>query len=293
MSQKPLVPSAPPLPGTRSLRGGLTLRRSDLGPPATTFVPVLDQLDGAVQLAHLQPDLASAAWALIRQVAVLEPEPSGVGLWLADAQGNLQLAAASSTLVVDDDLRQGALGEGPAVAAWISQRVERSGPVADARRWPRWAGRTLPSEVQSVISAPVVATTGPVGVCAAYRSAPPTLSQGAEEQLRQLVGRSATVLAAWVPPADGRFLDTAYGLTRRHPGPVQRARRLVMEHFRVSSGVASALLASEARASRRPLREVAVGVLLQPDGPATACPPAPPSAVSSSRGGPGTPVPRL
>lgn len=227
-----------------------------------------DLAEGLVELSML-----SAAQLTLEQLLVqvaglvmqVVPGADGAGLTLREHK-RVDVTVHAHGFASDIEHIQNAIGEGPCVSAAAGGVTVCSGSLSDDRRWPRFARRARRLGVQSVLSLPLLAPTGVVGVVSVYARAYHAFDERAARLGTAFVGPAAvTVHNAQVLAQTKRLvnqlqaavttrpvIDQAIGILRSRTGiseeeALQRLRQLSQsQHARVAV-IAERMVADAAR----------------------------------------------
>jgi len=214
----------------------------------------------------LRQEKVTAAWqVLTAQLRGSIVGAAGVGISLIDPPAPATSVATTSTLVVTADQAQYRLDEGPCLTAWAGRRTVRVDDLEVDGRWPRWAAAARSLSIRSVVSTPLLPAGGRAfGTVKVYSSTPGSLVDRAERLLGEVAETVALLVVEMSLLPDP---EPSSGLLQavQDRAVVQQAVDIVMRHYRISGEAASRLLITEARASDRPLREVARSVLAATD----------------------------
>lgn len=204
----------------------------------------------------------TAAWqVLTTELRGSIPGGVGVGISLLDTPAAGTSVAVTSRLVVAADQAQYRLEEGPCWTAWAECRAVRVDDLRGDGRWPRWAAAALSLSIRSVLSSPLLTAGGRAfGSVKLYSLSAGVFDDRAERLLGEVADTAALLVGELSLPEDGEP-SSALLQALGDRAVVQRATGMVMRHYWISAEAASWLLITEARASGRPLQEVARSVL--------------------------------
>lgn len=227
--------------------------------------------DGRASLATLFADLARLQVAPfgVQDIAqrlvdgavdVLDVHAAGVLLAVAD--GPAQVLAASTHEVALLELVQVNSGEGPCLAALDRNAVVVVDDLATVEEaWPHWVAGARGLGIRHAYGVPMHAAGVAVGALNLFRTRPGALDAA------DLAVAGALADAATVAITQHRALaaadDLGAGLQRALESRivVEQAKGLLAERSGISVAEAFSALRAHARASRRPLAEVAEAVL--------------------------------
>jgi GAF domain-containing protein len=209
----------------------------------------LGKLDFDRGLARTLQQVVDAAKKLL--------EADGVGLMLADTNGQLHQASSSDQQVqnVEEHQARAALG---ICAAAFAKRTPMS--VRDVRQDPdryglRWVLND--AQIRAALSVPVELDGDPIGALGVYAAAPRDWGDREVSAVQAYAGVVASLLAAAVAAhLKGRLaaqLQTA--LDRRTP--IEQAKGMLMAKEGIDAAVAFERLRAAARSSRRRIVDVA------------------------------------
>ncbi len=186
---------------------------------------------------------------------------SGAGLMMVDRDGALRYVVATDPAAAALEAAQEEIGEGPCVNAFVLAREIRADDLAGDARYPRVAERVVPQGVRAVLGVPTRVGGTPVGSLNVYRDTAYSWDDsdaaaiGAYNELVEsllvsaVAARKSGELAAQLQDAlDRRVL-------------IERAVGVLMGRHAADAVTAFNALRSQARNTRRTVRDVASDVL--------------------------------
>ncbi|MCL3819324.1 GAF and ANTAR domain-containing protein [Aeromicrobium wangtongii] len=189
------------------------------------------------------------------QLIVYAVKTLGAGsgaITLLKAEGRLETIGATDPMVVDADLMQYELEEGPCIDATRHTRVAVSGLVGEDERWPRWGHAVAQLGVKSILSAELRGLGPRIGALNLYSSAPNAFSTEDADLASILADQSAAVMGAAATREHGlrQALETRT--------LIGQAQGLIMERFGLDADHAFSVLRRFSQESDLRLREVAL-----------------------------------
>lgn len=216
----------------------------------------------------LSVDLAAAAHlpltravldAALKLVVVMSKSvmtgADGVSITLP-RQGRLRTVAASNDVVLQMDHDQYDTGEGPCVDAATLGEGFHSPSLESEQRWPQFVPRARSRGIESIMSTPLMAASGPLGALNVYSRAPDALASHEQEWALQFAREASNVLlvADLTVTADSLDNDILSGLRARES--IALAQGFIMARQQLTSDAASRFLIDISRRTSRPLLEI-------------------------------------
>jgi GAF domain-containing protein len=207
-----------------------------------------------------EEDLAAAVGEAV-SAAVALFHVSGSGLMIADDENNLRYVAASSGTSHAMEVAQTEAGEGPCVAAFVTNEVVSTDDMAAESRWPSIRDIFLRQGVVSVLGVPVRLGGVPVGSLDVFYDEPHKWDESERAALcRYSDVVEATLGAALTAHRAGELAgQLQYALDYRIV--IERAVGFLMAKRGADPVQAFDLLRRAARSQRRKVAEVARQVL--------------------------------
>lgn len=228
-----------------------------------------DRVSGPV-VADLAEDLAERTRAAVAQqvlddalllvieLAVEARVCDYAGVTQRIADGSFQTAAPSHPLVVQADVLQYDLQEGPCVLASIEGDIQGSPDVAADPRWPRWGPQATSIGVLSALSVQLYTDTNTAMGALNLYSATVRRYTGADIDLARLIGAHASVALA-------HFRGEAHlwtAVDARHR--IGMAQGILMHKFGVTAEQAFSYLRRRSQAENVKLHLIADAVVNDP-----------------------------
>lgn len=221
----------------------------------------------AASLAGLDPAVGDGSPTLEAGIAsVIEAaravfSVTGVGLMLADSEGELRYVGATDEAARVLESVQQELAAGPCVDCFVLGEVVQTDDLAHDDRWPELSGRMVPEVVDAVLGVPTRIGGVVVGSFNVYRSgryawdaSDVAAITAHNEVLERLLG------GAVVSRRQGTVIDQLQlALERRVL--IERSVGMLMERHSVSAVVAFGALRRSARDARRPVADLAALVI--------------------------------
>lgn len=181
------------------------------------------------------------------------PGSLGAGVSLLDGQGRRTSTGATDAAVLQADLAQYTLGQGPCLTAWATGRTVLIHEVAVDGRWPLWSRAVVGLPVRSVISSPLMAETKCLGAIKIYSAAPGTYEAANAGPLERFAAPAALLLDSIQDSGTPRRFSGVLTTALEHRDTVNRALGMLMERHQLTAGQAFQKLLHLARTRRRPL----------------------------------------
>ncbi|MFA9445555.1 ANTAR domain-containing protein [Egicoccus sp. AB-alg6-2] len=184
----------------------------------------------------------------------------GCGIMLAGNDG-LGFAAASDDGVVDVEVTQDRIDDGPCHAAYERDQTMAIGDLEAEDRWPEYRQRALESGFRAVLGIPMRAWGQTIGVLDIYRRAPGPWSDTDRDAAEIMTAMGAGyILHANQMRAQHELADQLQtALTSRDI--IGQAKGLLMARHRVDADEAFDMLRSTSQRGNMKLREVAAKVI--------------------------------
>ena len=166
-------------------------------PSLARDVPIDGRLASSFVRAHAIPaghDVVDAALLLVAKLArATIGAADGVSVSLR-RQGHIATVAASDDTIIEMDRHQYDTGEGPCLSAAAEGTPFHIASLEDELRWPVFTPQALAQGINSILSNPLIAESGPVGALNMYSRtrrafAPP------DQELAALFARHASEIA--------------------------------------------------------------------------------------------------
>jgi GAF domain-containing protein len=184
-------------------------------------------------------------------------DADGVGLMLADSNGQLRRASASDQQVQNIEKDQDRAGLGLSAAAFV-KRTPIS--VRDVRQDPDSFGlRAVLNEAQIVaaLSVPVELNGDPIGTLGVYSATPRDWDDSAVNAVQAYAGIVASLLAAAVAAHVRGRLAAQLQTALDHRTLIEQAKGLLMAKEGIDAATAFERLRTAARSTRRRIVDVA------------------------------------
>lgn len=220
---------------------------------ADTFLQLADTLVDDFDVIDVLTALSG------RCVEVLDAAASGI--MVADAEGALQVMAASAEAANVVELFQIQNQEGPCLDAFHSSRAVAHGNLGDGSPWPRFATLALSNGFPSVHAFPMVIRERVLGTLNLFM-AEPGLLPPADVTVAQALAHAATLALL-----QNQAAQDAHRVTAQLQGAlnsrvvIEQAKGVISEMAGIGTDQAFARLRSYARGHNLKLTEVAVGVV--------------------------------
>jgi anti-anti-sigma factor len=160
-------------------------------------------------------DVVDAALRLVVALAHATVDGAdGVSVSLT-RHGRLVSVAATDDTVAGMDRDQHASGEGPCVAAAEEGRWFHVESLQDESRWPTFVPLAQARGINSILSTPLRASTGPAGALNIYSFTAHAFAERAQHLAEQFAGRASDILA-----------DAGFGVADEEDASERRAHRL-------------------------------------------------------------------
>jgi len=218
------------------------------------------RLDGHRSPEHDWDGLADALHEII-EAAIPLLRADGVGLMLADRQGELRWVTATNEAEQAFEQAQRDLGEGPCIDAHTTGQLVQTANLQADPRWPRLGPAARSHRVRGVLSAPLLRDGQPIGTCNALT----TVARGWTDADTGAVAAFAVVLGRLIgsitDARDKTRLTAQLQLALNSRVLIEQAKGAIMEREGVDAERAFELMRRRARSSERKLAEVAREVL--------------------------------
>ena len=204
-------------------------------------------------LADALREIIAAAIPLLRA--------DGVGLMLAERQGELRWVTATTEAEQAIEQAQRDLGEGPCMDAYTTGRLVQTSDLQADPRWPRLGPAARSHRVRGVLSAPLLLDDQPVGTCNALTTVARDWTDadtGAVAAFAVVLGR---LIGSITDARDKTRLTTQLQFALNSRVLVEQAKGVIMEREGVGAERAFELMRRRARSSERKLADVAREVL--------------------------------
>lgn len=224
-----------------------------------------ERLARIVKLVRTERTLPTQLETVVAVAKRMVPTCDGAGITLF-VVGETITAAATDTVVLEVDLVQYETGEGPCLDALAESHVVRVDLVERELGYQRFAPGALDSDVNSVVSFPLVAAGRTVGALNLYSRQAHAFDDETERAVVPLVGYAAEVLST--SPLYAASLDAVAGLmeTLAERALIDRATGVLMARNSWTSTEAFDALRDRAFVHGESLRDVA-RTILDPTAP--------------------------
>jgi GAF domain-containing protein len=206
--------------------------------------------DGLADALH---EIIGAAIPLLRA--------DGVGLMLADRQGELRWVTATNEAEQAFEQAQRDLAEGPCLDAYTTGQLVRTADLQADPRWPRLGPAARSHRVRGVLSAPLLLDDQQVGTCNALTTVARDWTDadaGAVAAFAVVLGR---LIGSITDARDKTRLTAQLQFALNSRVLVEQAKGVIMEREGVGAERAFELMRRRARSSERKLADVAREVL--------------------------------
>ncbi|BBH67585.1 transcriptional regulator [Actinoplanes sp. OR16] len=205
-------------------------------------------------------DIASAVGEVIHAAADLFGV-DGSGLMIADEQHDLRYVAASNRQSEVMERSQSTAGEGPCVAAFVTNDVVHTDDLHTDGRWPLIRETFLRNGVVSVLGAPVRLGGVPVGTLDVFRDTPHAWSEAEANALQRYTDLLESMLGAALAAHRAGELAGQLQYALDYRVVIERAVGYLMAQRNTGPDQAFSLLRSTSRNQRRKVAEVAAHLL--------------------------------
>lgn len=189
------------------------------------------------------------------------PGSSGAGVSLLNEQGRRTSTGATDPVVLTADQAQYALGQGPCLTAWATERTVLIHDVADEDRWPLWSRAVADLPVRSVISTPLMAGTKCLGAIKVYSAEPGTYTAASARPLEKFAAPAALLLDTIQSNETPRRFSDILTAALDDRDTVNRAQGIFMERHRLTPDQALRELLQLAHARRQPLADLCTDIV--------------------------------
>ncbi|MEU4693557.1 GAF and ANTAR domain-containing protein [Actinoplanes sp. NPDC023714] len=227
----------------------------------------MSTLDPAVLAASLrrlgdleEHDIATAVGEVIHAAVDLF-QVDGSGLMIVDAQHDLRYVASSNRQSEVMERVQSTAGEGPCVAAFVTDGVVHTDDLNTDERWPLIREPFLRNGVVSVLGAPVRLGGAPVGTLDVFRNRPYAWSEAEAAALERYTDILESMLATALAAHQAGELAGQLQYALDYRVVIERAVGYLMAQRSTGPDEAFSLLRSTARNQRRKVADVAAHLL--------------------------------
>ena len=212
---------------------------------------------------------ASAAVEQLAEVALgFVHSAVGAGASLMDEAGHRTSTATTDRIAAAADALQYELGEGPCVSAWAATAVQRVDDTGTESRWAQWCAAAAGLGIRSALSAPMVFRGKAIGALKVYSTSIDRFTAEDEQRLVLLAGAAATLLGIAQDPEAPRRLSAGLQAALADRKAVETATGMLMERHGLGHDAARSRLMSASRSQRRPVAEIARGLVARAADPA-------------------------
>lgn len=184
------------------------------------------------------------------------PGSAGSGVTLVNSHGS-RTTAASTPLVAEVDALQYRLESGPCLTAWVEQVAVRITDLGQEKRWPQWTAAAAELGVHSMLSVPLVTSTGSVGAMKVYSRHRNAYDDHAEEILSLFAEQAAALLANMLTLTDARQLIAQLNDSLQARDLIGQAKGVLMAQGAANDDAALALLIAASERSGTKVHDVA------------------------------------
>jgi transcriptional regulator with GAF, ATPase, and Fis domain len=215
------------------------------------------------QLANLSASPVTLEAALQRIIESADAlfQVDGAALLLVDSDQALRSLAVSDERAARLEELQRAHNEGPAVTAFDERRVVGSGDLGADDRWPRFGPAAVDAGLVAVLASPIPYADDAVGVIAVLDAARHDWAEPEREALVAFTELAALLIRGALEARErGRLAgELSHALDSRVV--IEQAKGVLVGRHGLTPRAAFERLRQQARDERRPLAEVAAGVV--------------------------------
>ena len=231
----------------------LRVESSTTEPATPEFAAMLAQMGGVLFSVETVQTTLELVTRLAEQTI---PGSAGAGVTLVDSRGH-RTTAASDPFVAEVDELQYAVESGPCLTAWSEQRPVRIDDLREETRWPRWTAAAAELGVRSMLSVPLVTSTGSVGAMKVYSRHRQAYDDRAEAVLSLFAQQAAVLLANMLTLTDARHLSGQLCNSLRTRDLIGQAKGVLMAQGVADEEAAFAVLIAASQRSHHKVQEVA------------------------------------
>jgi transcriptional regulator with GAF, ATPase, and Fis domain len=215
---------------------------------------------GTLYDLDLENGLASTMQRVVVAAALLL-RADAAGLMLADTRGQLRWASASDQRAQAIEERQEATATGPCVAAFSQRGPAVVNDLPVQQDGPRQASWDAEVGMRAGLSVPVDLQGGPIGTLDVYAISPRDWDDSEISALQAYAGIAASLLGAVSAAQLKGRLAVQLQEALDHRVLVEQAKGVLMAREGIDASAAFERVRAAARQSRRPVIEVAQGIL--------------------------------
>ena len=215
------------------------------------------------QLADLRQGPVTLEDALERVVAAADAlfGVDGTALMLVDRDQVLRNLAASDELAEPLEELQAAHGEGPCVDAFDDKEPVAAGDLAGGGQWPSFSPAAVEQGLQAVLSSPIPYSEQAVGVVAVFDGRPHPWTDAESEAIVAFTDLVALLVLNAMEASERGRVASALPVALDSRVVIEQAKGVLVGRHGLTTRQAFERLRRQARDQRRPLTEVARGVV--------------------------------
>jgi GAF domain-containing protein len=184
------------------------------------------------------------------------PMCSAAGVTLGAAEGP-ETFACTDHLVLEDDRRQHAAGDGPCLDALRHRRINSVNRAEAEQRWPQFAAEAAEPGIRSFLAAPLIAGDEAIGSVNLYSTEDDGFEQLDDALVALFSGQASVAIA------NAKLYSSALALSQQlrealtSREVIEQAKGILMAQHRVDANAAFDLLRERSQHENRKLRDVA------------------------------------
>lgn len=183
------------------------------------------------------------------------------GIMLDDQNGHLRVLAASNEETRLLELLELQTDEGPCLQAFATQSTVVVGDIETVReQWPRFVAAATDLGIRSTYALPMRLRDRTIGALNLFTRVPAGLDDADQKLAHVLAGMATIGIINHRTIRQQEVLAEQLQTALNSRVIIEQAKGVIAERFKMSMGSAFELLRAAARASRRPLSEVAADV---------------------------------
>jgi GAF domain-containing protein len=215
------------------------------------------------QLADLRSSPVTVEEALERVVATADTlfAVDGAALMLADRDQSLRNLAVSDARAALLEELQVEHGEGPCVDAYDDKKPVAADDLADDDRWPRFAPAAAAGGLLAVLASPIPYSDQAVGVVAVLAADPHPWTEAEQEAIVAFTDLVALLILNAMQASERGRLAGELQVALDSRVVIEQAKGVLVGRHGLTTRQAFERLRRQARDQRRPLTEVARGVV--------------------------------
>ena len=165
-------------------------------------------------------------------------------------RGQLATIAASNETIAQMDRDQYAAGEGPCMSAASEGQMFHVAAVSDERRWPDFLKHAQAAGIGSILSAPLLLASHPVGSLNVYARATQAFGPNDRSTASEIASQAAAVIAE----AQNEVTDDQLAAALETRSVIAQAQGVIMARHGVSAETAFAALCRSSRSAGVPIK---------------------------------------